>query len=183
MHENFRRYFWTNISVILGSLLVFGAIFYFLSQSLGGKVAEILADRTAIAQRSTDLESLSKLKTDTAAAAEIQKKIDSLLPSQDNLIGFPQFVNNLARVHSLSSTFNFEGAPNPGTLKAPGYVSFSLIIEGEPRNIRSFIDELENRTTRFAVNLLSFSMTPRAEIYHAEMDGQVFFQENRTPST
>lgn len=180
MHEHFRPYLWMNTGIILGSFLIFGIIFYFFSQALDGKVARVLANRTAIAQRSTDLESLSKLKTDTAAATELQKKLDALLPLQDNLIGFPQFLNTLARNHSLSLTFNFDGAPNPGVPPAPGYVGFSITIEGDGANIRAFVDELENKTTKFMVNLQGLALTPRSGIYHADLKGQVFFQENKT---
>lgn len=183
MHEHFRRYLLTNTGIILAIFLIFGAVFYIFSKSLDSKVVKVLANRTAIVQRSTDLETLSKLKTDTAAAAELEKKIDALLPVQDNLIGFPQFLNTLARSHSLSSVFNFDGVPNPAVLPMPGYVDFSVTIEGDAASIRSFMDELENRTTKFMVNLHGFALTPRSGIYHAELNGRVFFQENITTST
>lgn len=183
MQEHFRRYVWTNTGIILGSFLIFGVIFYFFSQALNDKVVQILANRTAIAQRSTDLETLSKLKTDTAAAGELQKKIDAILPFQDNLISFPQFMNTLARNHSLSSTFNFDGVPNPGLSPTPGHVNFTIIVEGDSANIRSFVDELENKTTRFMVNLQGFILTSRSETYRVELKGKVFFQENKTTPT
>ena len=183
MHEHFQRHLWINASIILGSFLIFGIIFYFFSQLLDNKVAQILVNRTAIVQRSTDLETLSKLKTDTAAAAELQKKIDAILPPQDNLISFPQFLNTLARNYSLSSTFNFNGVPNPASSPAPGYVNFSITVEGDAANIRSFVDEVENKTTKFMVNIKGFTMTPRSAVYHAELDGQVFFQENKITPT
>ena len=183
MHENFQRHLWINMGIILGSFLVFGAIFYFFSQALDAKVAQILINRTAIVQRSTDLETLNKLKTDTTTAAELQKKIDAILPPQDNLISFPQFLNTLARNHSLSSTFNFDGVPNPASPSAPGYVNFSVVVEGDAANIRSFVDEVENKTTKFMVNLKSFAMTPRSGIQHVELNNQVFFQENKTTPT
>lgn len=184
MHEHFRRCLWMNIGIILGSFLVFGIVFYFFSQALNSKVAQVLVNRAAIAQRSINLETLSGLKTDIAAAMEFQKKIDSLLPPQDNLISFPQFLNAMARSHSLSSTFNFDGVPNPALPPAPGYVDFSVAIEGDAANIRSFVDELESKTTKFMVNLQGFVLTPRSSgVYHVELKGRVFFQENRMITT
>lgn len=179
MQGHFQRYLWTNIGIILGSFLLFGVIFYLFSQFLDSKVAMVLANRTAIAQRSTDLESLNKLKTDTAAASELQKKIDALLPSQDSLISFPQFVNSTARNHSLSSTFNFDGSPTPPSPPVPGYVDFSISVEGDAANIRAFVDDLENQTTKFIVNFQRLVLTPRTGIYHADLRGRVFFQENK----
>lgn len=183
MHEHFRRYLWMNAGIILASFLVFGLIFFLFSRTLDKKVAQVLASRAVIAQRSMDLETLSKLKTDTATAAEFQKRIDALLPPQDSLIGFPQYLNTMARSHALSSVFNFDGVPNPAVPPAPGYVDFSVTVEGDAANIRSFVDELENKTNKFMVNVQGFVLVPRADVYHAELNGRVFFQENKTSST
>jgi hypothetical protein len=178
MHEHFQRYLWTNIAIILSSFVVFGLVFYFFSQSLESKVAEVLASRSAISQRSADLTSLNKLKAESAAAAEIQKDMDALLPSQDSLIGFPQFMNTSARNHSLSISFDFDGAPVAGVPPEPGHVNFSAVVEGDAANIRSFVDELENKTTKFAVNLDRLLLSPRAAgVFRADLSGQVFFKK------
>ncbi|OGY98218.1 MAG: hypothetical protein A2855_02865 [Candidatus Liptonbacteria bacterium RIFCSPHIGHO2_01_FULL_57_28] len=181
MHrEHFRRFLLTNGAAIVGSFIVFIVIFYLFAQFLSGKVDQILANRVVIAQRASDLETLSKLKTDTAAAAEMQKKINALLPPQDNLITFPQFFNTLARNHSLAATFSFSGAPTPAAPPVPGYVDFSATVEGEAANIRLFIEALESKTTRFMVNIHGLVLSPRSGIFHVDLSGRVFFQENKS---
>ena len=179
MQGHFQRYLWTNIGIVVGSIAVFSVVFYFLSQALSDTAGRILADRAIIAQRTANLESLNDLKTNAATAAVIQKKIDPLLPTQDGLISFPQFMNNLGRTHSLNLIFNFDGAavsPQPPT---PGYVAFDATVEGSPDNIRSFLADLEEHTTRFLVNVQEFDFTPSSGgVYRGDLKGQVFFREN-----
>lgn len=167
------------MAIILSSFVVFGLAFYFFSQSLEFKVSEVLANRSAISQRSTDLASLNKLKAESAAAAEIQKDMDALLPPQDSLIGFPQFINTAARNHSLSISFDFDGTPVTGVPPEPGHVNFTAVVEGDAANIRSFVDELESKTTKFMINLSRLLLSPRANgVFRADLTGQVFFKKN-----
>ena len=135
MPRAFQRYLWTNVAIIAGSFVAFGILFYSLSLALQGQVQKIIASRTTITQRSLDLENLNKLKADAAPAAELQKKLDALLPSQDGLIGFPQFLNGMARSHALVLTFNFDGTPVLPSPPVPGYVEWSASVQGGTRRI------------------------------------------------
>lgn len=183
MPGHFRRYLWINIGIIAASFAVFGLIFYFMSRTLAAKADQILADRAVIANRAADTENLSQLKNSAAAAEKFQEKIDALLPSRDGLIAFPQFLDNLARTHSLELTFAFTNLPVPPAPPTPGYVEFNAVLRGSPASIRTFTDELEHRTTRFMVNLRDLEFSSSGGSARADLAGRVFFREseNITP--
>jgi hypothetical protein len=182
MPERFRKYVLVNTGIILGSFVLFGLIFYFMSQSLAAKADQILSDRAVIATRGADLENLSQLKANASAAETFQKKIDALLPAQDGLIGFSQFLNNMARTHSLGLVFNFTNPPVPPAAAAPGYVTFTAVVEGSAPNIRSFLEELEFKTSRFVVNLQAVDFSSPIDGARANLQGQVFFRQNEIPT-
>jgi len=179
MADRFKTSLWINGGIVLGSFALFGGIFYFLSLALDQQVHRIAADRTAVAQRFIDLENLNELKARSADAAEIQKKIDILLPVQDDLLGFRQAFTALARNRSLALTFDLDAVPVPPVGTEPGHVDFMASVEGDAANIRGFLEEAETKTTKFMVNIQRFILTPSGAGYRADLKGQVFFQENK----
>ena len=180
MDEHFRRHVLVNVGIILGSFVVFGAVFYFMTQALSAKTGQIIADRTAIGRRSADLEALASLKADAPRAAELQEKIDALLPNQDGVIGFPQFMNATARTHSLGLAFSFSGPPQPPAANSAGRVPFNASVDGSAENIRNFVNDLETRTTRFLITVSEINLTPQGGGFRADLRGQVYFRANET---
>src|ERR1044072_7744301 len=151
MPQHFRRYLLINSGIILASFLVCGLLYYFAAQLLSGKKEQIVTDRTAITRRSLEQENLSQLKAGAAEAETLQNDLNALLPTQDGLIGFPQFMNTMARNHSLGLTFNFAAAPAAPGAGVAGTVSFFATLQGSADNIARFIDDVENKSTRYTV--------------------------------
>lgn len=178
MPRNFRHYVLVNTGIILGSFIVFGVLFFFLSRGLAGQAAGILGARATIASRALEAETLAELQAGAEAAGDVQEKIDVLLPSQDGLIAFPQFLDNMARTHSLDLTFSFAGSPEPPSAASPGYVIFNATVVGSPENILAFLIELETRTTRFVANVQEASFSTSVDSSRATVEGRLFFRES-----
>lgn len=176
MADNFRRHVLVNAGIIVGSFALFAGAFYFMSQSLSAKADQILDDRATIARRSVEIDSLVKLKADAVTVGGLQAKMDALLPSQDELIGFPKFINDTARSHSLSLTFDFQGTASEPGASSPGQVAFVAVTEGSVRNIAAFLNYLERDTTRFAVNIQSLDFSGGGASSRVNLEGTVFFK-------
>lgn len=172
-----RRRIFGDAGIIIGSLLIAGAVLYWFGGFLGAKAEKIAADRGLIHRRSKILETLAELKRVAPEAAQYKTKIDAVLPAKDQLLDFPGWFEGFARVHQLKLVASFQQA---GQVEAKndsaGYISFGASAEGQYENIVAFLKDVENNPQRFFVDITTIAIEKRIGNYSASMSGKVFFK-------
>ncbi|MEK7507954.1 MAG: hypothetical protein AAB602_02630 [Patescibacteria group bacterium] len=176
MFRNFRREVITGAALIIGSIIVFGVVFYFFSRSLNTIAREIAADRLLIANNAVVLGNLAELKRDDQKSARYEKAMNKLLVPKDQLIDFDGWLEGLARVRQVAMNFSFSGSEVAPQENFPGYISFSLDIAGTLDALTAFLKDIELQSTRFLVNLDTFDVTRSDVGYRIITNGKVFFK-------
>lgn len=175
--DPFKKTLLIGSSLIGGSFALFLLAAYFMAGALASASQEIIGDRTTAAERTYAIENLAVLKQQAPQAEEAGSKITTLLPTQDGLLGFPEFMERTARVHNVGLAFSFSGPPVPAEgSKEPGYVPFQISVDGQADDIVSFVKDIETASTRFLVNFDSLTLSANASAYRADAGGKVYFQ-------
>jgi hypothetical protein len=162
--------------IIIAACVVFGILAFLLLRHITAASQAISNERRVAAERSYALENLSSLKKQAPEADQYSKKIEALLPHEDGLFSFPEFMESVARVHGLESTFSFDGQPVSAAGTRPGYVVFAYTVTGSADGIQSLLADLEQKTTKFLVGIDAVNLAPNDSSYRAEMRGKVYFQ-------
>jgi hypothetical protein len=176
MPNHFRRELTISAIVIFGGLAIFSAVFYLLSSDLISQTGKIVADKALLAKRTATLEALASLKKDAAGAVLYKQAMDRLLVSQDQLIDFPKWLDSLARVRQIGLNFSFTGDQVPPGIDTPGYIIFSIDINGALDNLIAFIRDIELQSPRFLVALSGFDLNKTDSNYRITSQGRVFFR-------
>ena len=167
---------WAGVSVIAISFIVFWAGAYLLGRGMSLKSKKVVAARRTIAERSYALLNLSALKEQGPAAAAYQAQIDALVPPEDALLSYPEFLQGLARTQEVSIAFSFQGSANAPSASFPGYIGVSVTARGSPDRIRAFIGHIESQSTKFLTAVDSVEVVAEGEGYRADIRGRTFFK-------
>ena len=176
MDPRFKKKIVISFSIIGVSIIGFGVAFYFLYVDLTAQTKKIYADRVAIAERANIIDSLSSLKRDSVEADTYRAAINQLLIPESQLLDFPRWIDGLARVRQVQSSFSFSGDQTQAAADAPGHISFSLGAQGSLPNIIDFLKDVEFRSPRFLVELDSIDATKNGVDYRVSTNGRVFFK-------
>jgi len=176
MPNRFRRELLISLLIVGAAVVAFGLTFYFLTNDLDYQAQKIAFDRASLSQRTTLLSSLADLKRDAASAGVYRQAIDKILVSQDQLIDFPQWISNLARIRQVSLGFSFQGDQVPPQNGSLGYINFSLNASGNLDNLGAFVEDLELRAPRFLVVLDAVDLSGGGTSYRLLSQGRVFFK-------
>lgn len=174
--DDFKRRVYLSVGMIAASFLIFGLLFYFLGSYIDSAAKAIAAARGTKQSRIELLESLSALKRDNPTAEALQRKMDALLPPQDALLSFPQFIEGAARTRGVSANISFTGSPAAPAVKSPGTAPFSMSVTGSAANIAAFLNDLEFKTTKFLASFDSINFFPDGQGFRAEISGRAFFK-------
>ena len=176
IQSDFARGLRTSSIIIGGSIVAVSAALYFLSGDISAQVAKIVADKTMISQQTAAVGVLAGLKGDAAQAAPYAAAMGKLLPTQDQLIGFPQWVAGIGQAHSVSANVSFLGTSISATASAPGSDAFSLVANGSSANLVAFLQDLEINAPGFLVAIDSFDFLNNNGQYQLTAQGRVFSQ-------
>ncbi len=175
MEGNFRKRLLINIAMIVGSFAILGTALAILAGAITATTVKITSDRLLIAQRTAVVSSLADLKHDAPAAEAYAKKINTILPSGDELLNFREYITGVAKSNQLVPSFAFQGAPSSGTKGNPGNAAFSIDVAGSFDNIKTFVNTLETKGAYF-ITFDTFDVNSSdASNYHALIQGKVFF--------
>lgn len=175
MNDHFRRHIVISSAVIITSLVVFGGGLYWLNNDLETQAERIINARNTVARRSSSLEALAELKQVAPRAEEYQRTMDRFLPTQDELIGFGSWLENLGRVRQVSVDFSFEGGQTASTENAPGFIPFSLRLSGGHQNVVGLVGDLELAGTQYLISLGGIELTRNGNVYKISTSGYVYF--------
>jgi hypothetical protein len=177
MQKYFRREVLISAAFICVSILIFAGFFYWFAKDFDSRGNKILVDRGLISKKAEALAILAELKRDAPVAASYQKSIDLTLATQDQLIlDFRQWLEGLARAHSLDITFQFQGNEVPPQEDALGYAVFRMSVGGALKNVISFTKDVEGRASRFLVSIDGFDLRESSGGYTVSIQGKVFFR-------
>lgn len=175
--DNFRRRVRFSLIFIAASFVLLGGGLAWLSYGLSDQAQRIVDDRVQLDQRAALLGSLAALKDAAPAAANYEKAMELLMPTQDQLLDFPHTLDNLAKVDQVSLSFSFQGGQVAPQGANPGYVTFSLNAGGSADNLTNFLKDAEVRASKFLVAFNSFSLSRNGDgSYSVMAQGQLFFR-------
>lgn len=176
MPDRFRRELLISLFVIIGGLLIFSATLYLLSSDLSARAEKIVADRALISQRSAALEFLAESKKNTPRADVYKQAMDRILVSQDQILDFSRWLDGLARVRQVGLSFSFQGGQVSPHGDAPGYIGFSLDLNGKLDDLTNFLKDIEFQSPGFLINLDNFDLSRNGSNYRILTQGRVFFK-------
>lgn len=176
MKDSFNRYLWISFGVILGAFIIVAIAFYFLIGDITSRSKTISSDRALIAKQNDSLATFAEIKQDSAQAAVYKTAMDKLLPTQNELINFAQWLQSTAGADNITADFSFTANTVPATQNSPGTVGFSLTADGRSNDIVSFLKELELQAPNFLLSFNSFNLTQNGDDTKIVTGGNIFFR-------
>jgi len=175
MGPNLNRQLWIGFSMIVVSIGLAIGTFYFLIGRIDTAVAQIVADRALIIQQSGALGVVAQLRQQAPRAAVYQAALDKLLPAQDGLIGFSQWIAGIASRNEVVASVSFQdsGSGAPG---GNGQERFSITVNGSVNNIIAFLNDIESKEPGFLLQLSSFDFTNQGGNYQFIGQGVLFYR-------
>lgn len=172
--KNFKKSLFVSIGIILAAIIAASGALYFFSNDLSGKTDKILSDKTMITERSAAVASLAQLKHDAPIAAAYTDAVNKLLPTHDDLIGFPNWIDGLAQAHNVGITVAFTGSNVPANGNLPGTDSFSLTATGALADLAAFLEDIELHAQNFIATIDTFNVVSSGSSYSLSLQGKVF---------
>lgn len=174
MKNSLKTQLWIGFGVILASLALATAAIYYFSGDLAAQADRIIADKALISRQAAVVDILARLKREAPVAAAYLALIDKVLPTHDNLIGLPQWLDELGRAHGVTVIFAFQGNNVPMTASAPGADGFVMTVTGAPAEVASFLTDLELNSRGYLLSLDAFSFAGTGVDYKLSAQGRVF---------
>ena len=171
-----RKQLIVSFSIIVASVIIATILLYVLAGRIALESQKIQADRGISSQETGVLAVLAELKDAAPQAATYQAAINQLLPSQDDLIGFGDWVNAAANANQVSASFSFQGNPVAPTDMTPGQSAVSLQVNGSLDGITTFLKDIEATSPGFLVQIPSFDLSTSGGGYRLTAPAILFFQ-------
>lgn len=159
-----------------GAVVAASIAIYFLTGQIAVITKKIVADRSLIDQQTGSLAVLASLKNDAPEAAKYQAVMEKLLPTQDGLVSFGQWLDGIARADHLSINFAFQNSTVPSTESTAGTVGFTLEADGSLDTIGLFLKDIESRASGFLLQINSVTLVKNDHDYRMNAQGSVFFK-------
>lgn len=173
--EPFRKQLTIQLAVGMGAAILALAVVQLLSWHIGLSSAEITKLRNELALRTQATNSLATLKGDAEKAKPFQQKLNSILPTKDQLINFGKELTDLAKTDGAQMSFDF-GAETAAEAGVPGFIKFSLTGASSYANWYKFVKDLEKSPLYIKMNSADLTRQSGADSYNVVAEGQVFFQ-------
>ncbi|MCL5733559.1 MAG: hypothetical protein M1334_02765 [Patescibacteria group bacterium] len=100
-------------AIIIAAIIGFALIFNWQISDLNNQAAQIVSQRADLQNKIALLSALGDLKVQSAQANQDQQKMDALLPSSDQLIDFPNWLDGLSRINNVNMNFSFQSNQTP----------------------------------------------------------------------
>jgi hypothetical protein len=177
MDRQFRKKMWLGIGIIISSFAIFGALIFWLAGKIESDAAKAAASQTTVVNYNRALAILVELKGKESEIESYRKRLNALLPTKNDLIEFPKFLEERSRIHQVSINFSFKGgdAVEPQENR-PGSVAFSLDVTGTLERLKSFFRELESGSAKFVSALDSLDVNLSGDEYRVTAQGRAFFK-------
>lgn len=168
MMSNFKQEFVKKLLIAFLIIAVPLAGLIFLGWDINRRAQEIKKQRQELADRSAKLSLFAQLQSQSTKAEPYFSILKNILPGRDQLLDFPREMENLANQEGVGFGFTF-GSEVPPSAEQPGWMNFTIVIQGSLPKIFRFIKAIEN--SRFLVNFRSFDFAGPA----VNISGEVLF--------
>ena len=176
MPKSFRRSLIISLIAIFAGFIASAVVFYVLGIRLDSLSTKVAREKGLMAQRTDVVDILAELKKVAPEAEPYGRAMDSLLPTQDQLLDFPRYLDALAKNYGVSLNFNFQGEPIAAQKDSPGSLGFALSLTGQFSNNLEFLKALEAKSARFLLVVQNFSLSRVSGGYNMGVHGLVFFK-------
>jgi hypothetical protein len=160
------------IIVAIG-IVALGSTAIILGYQIHQRANAIANQRLTAAVKTAQLEILSKLTTQFAAAEPYLPKLQNILPRRDEMIGFDRNLIALAKERKVGFGFSF-GGETPSSAGSAGWISFTITLQGSLDDITGYLDAL-NKLPYF-IEFPGVDMGIRGGQYSTQLSGRVFTQ-------
>ena len=162
-------------SGIAAAIILALAIFIILlNTDINKHIDEIIAANQEFALRSQTFNLLSSSNTDLKRAQPLLETLQTILPSKDQLITFPDELQKSANGYGVSVGFSF-GSETPSTATQPGNIKFTMTLAGSFTDIVQYLKFIEGH--RYFIRLDSVDIR-RETINFSLLTGGVIFTKN-----
>ncbi len=176
MPENYRRMVVVRVLIITASVIVAAGGLFWFAGDIAAQAKKVSGARFDSALQAKLVERLASLKTIATEAGGYERRLNALLPTRDELLDFPRWLEGVARVEQVAINFGFQGAAVAAQANEPGFINFSLDASAASFGaLEKFFISIE-RAPRFFVNFTSFDVSWNQERGRAVAQGQVFFR-------
>ena len=176
MKDNFKKQLWFSFGIIFGAILIAGIAVYYISNDITAQGEKIVIDKTTTNSQTGALATLAELEMDAPTAATYTSAMEALLPTEDQLFNFSEWIETFGKTYNINAQASFNGSPTVAVGTTPGTAGFSLEAEGAPSDLVTFLTALETSSTQFLVQLNSFNLLNENPSYKIVAQGNVFFR-------
>lgn len=177
MADEYKKALLTDLSIIFGSILIAVFLSFLFLDRLDSHISEAVSLKKAARERFSMVESILRLKAESEEALVYEPKINSLLPSQDDLLDFPRFLMDEGKKMGLNINVSFSNSPVMPQPSQAGYIAFSIDVDGPYSILANFLDEIETGRKKFFIVLDKFDFSySREDRYRLIGKGRVFFK-------
>lgn len=163
-------------AIIIAVIVGFTLIFNWQISNLDSQTAQVASQKADLQKKIALLSSLGDLKSQSAVAAQDQQEMDLMLPTSDQLLDFPNWLDGLSRINNVSMNFAFQGNQTPPAQSAPGSISFNLSLGGKFTDIINFMNAMEISLPRYMINFQKINLNQVGSNVQVSVDGQLFFR-------
>jgi Tfp pilus assembly protein PilO len=174
--KRFIRQIWISVGVIVGGIAIASGLLVFFSGNISAEADTIVSDRSTVENKTDALANLAKLESEAPQAAQYQSAINQLLPNQDGLVVFTQWISQLGEKYGVTANAAFQGSVVPSAGATPGSAQFSFSVEGSPADIADFLNGMDKKATGFLLTLASFNVTGNGSNETMTGQGTLFFR-------
>lgn len=162
-----------SIAIALGVIVVLLAVLLLVSRDVQTQATNIKASKSDLRTRSQQLNDLARLREEAKLAEPSSAKLESAIPTRDELLSLRRELERAAVSNFLSVNFTFgnEG-PKENSL---GNINFDIKLQGSDFGIRSFVDEIESSYPFVRIGALD--MVRQEKSFSGDIRGKILFRE------
>lgn len=167
---NFKTRLSFQILLFLGILIIFGGALIFLGGDIKNTATKINSTKEDLDIKLMQLSDLARLREDVKLANARLPILQDVLPNKDELLSFPNRLNNIAGQNEVDINFEFGN-------EQENNIDFNLIIEGDYGAISKFIEEIELTMPFINFSNLDLVQIGTSDTYRSTLKGIIFFSE------
>jgi Tfp pilus assembly protein PilO len=175
MMQGFKKRLLIQIGIALGIIILFAVFIIILNIDINKREAQIIDFKQKLALRTQSIELLSNSNNSLSSIEPLMQNLSTILPSQDQLIAFPEELSKLAKSYGVSIGFNWKKGGVASTKSTPGTILFDLSVGGEFDDIIGFLRTLESHRYFIEIGSIEMVRTERTpDIFSFKTSGTIY---------
>lgn len=142
--SGFKKKLFLEIGIALGGALLLSVFIILLNIDINKQADAIEETKVQLALRTRTLELLTSSKGDVERADLFLTRLQSMVPTEEQLIALPREFQRIAKTYDVDADFRFIGSQQPGSEQQLGTMKFSLSMIGLYDNVLQFLEFIES---------------------------------------